>query len=491
MRMNPANGDRYVIFGKYDSTTGYLKIIPNNSFLSNSGLPNTFNTNNNSGNIESVNNRYLNTTLAIDGNGNVYAASSNQTAAATSGLNFFSRPATPTTSTYLSAHATTNTSKRRIQQINGDADRFKIPRLTTQITNTSGSSSNTNPARVFMSHFVNTGNNTPLLFYYGNVGAAGTNMGGSFGTADNASAGIYGGATIVADSTQAKAKGGTYSAAGALSNGLPVIAWYDETNECLWISHGDRIPADAGTANYYNTNNVSFPFPNATATNAANTTMWQNNAVKIHNLAGTHVDMVIDELNNIHLAYYDTVNGGLHYALIPPKSASVTKLNGGSTTTVTSTLPDIANIKKAKVDTFLAAGTKIMLNVRNENGRIVPYISYFHASFAATKNSIRVAWRKDFTSADFNGTDSNDMFTGKWEVMTVPVETVPVSDEFICNGVPGTATAWASNLPSALTGTSSTLKYTGINNSILVGYLTSKWYEGAALKYDIRTSPGQ
>jgi hypothetical protein len=208
--------------------------------------------------------------------------------------------------------------------------------------------------------------------------------------------------------------------------------------------------------------------------------------------------MAVDGHNNIHLAYYDSNNGGLYYALIP--SDNGTTVLGG----VVKPNPGVsnANIKKVKVDTFLAVGTKLMLNVRNEgttaNPVYVPYISYFHGAFTETPNSIRVAWLKNSpikgaaTSVTIlPGSDDNDFLTGNWELMTVPAETIPVSGEFICNGVPGIAgTAVAPNItmadPSSAAG-AGTLNSRGtyMNKSILLGYKTNTYYEGAVLKADL------
>jgi len=118
-----------------------------------------------------------------------------------------------------------------------------------------------------------------------------------------------------------------------------------------------------------------------------------------------------------------------------------------------------------------------------------------------------------------------DRFTGKWEVMTVPVsvsETNPAhtvsprTSEFICNGVPTSTGGWRN--PVALTGAGTgnvnalpahpigdpdktaggvsgapnTLRGYGINGdrmnrTVLVGYMTDRWYEGAILKKDLYT----
>jgi len=48
-----------------------------------------------------------------------------------------------------------------------------------------------------------------------------------------------------------------------------------------------------------------------------------------------------------------------------------------------------------------------------------------HGSFPDTKHSVRVAWRRDFTSAPKPGSDENDRLTGNWEIMTVPTNYIP------------------------------------------------------------------
>jgi large repetitive protein len=142
------------------------------------------------------------------------------------------------------------------------------------------------------------------------------------------------------------------------------------------------------------------------------------------------------------------------------------------------------------VDTYLSAGTKIMINVREETNqttsakRYVPYITYAHASFPGTKHSVRVAWLADGSTNYDHGTEDDNMFTGKWEVMTVPVNKIPNIDEFICNGVPSSSSSW-STAGTTLTAGSN------LNKSILVGYMTDSVYEGAILKADISKLPDE
>ena len=81
--------------------------------------------------------------------------------------------------------------------------------------------------------------------------------------------------------------------------------------------------------------------------------------------------MAVDAGDNLHLAYYDVLNGGLWYSYIP----------SGYYTDATNN-----PIETVRVDTYLSAGTKIMINTRMETRNVegvdrtayVPYITYFH-----------------------------------------------------------------------------------------------------------------
>ena len=327
-------------------------------------------------------------------------------------------------------------------------------------------------------------NSNRVLFRYGLVGALGQNNNGNFGgnlpannyapataTSNN---GQYGtgsnGPQIVAYGTSDTGttseytyRGSIYSAVGALSNGRPLVAWYDNASQQLIFSYGNGAPTTnnlGGTINNGN-GNLTTSWVNTT------TAQWQTNARPIPGTSakGNHVDMAVDGDDNVHLAYYDVINGGLYYTYIP--SASVIPTTTGDTT----------GIITVSVDTYLAAGTKLMLNVRQETHgtetRYVPYISYFHNSFGETRNSIRVAWRSDFSDLLDGTNEEDDSFTGAWEVMTVPAANTPLIGEFVCNGVPTSGTLDTG-------GTSIT--HTNATRSILVGYMTDTRYEGAILK---------
>jgi len=373
---------------------------------------------------------------------------------------------------------------------NVNENRVKTPRIYAYNTNGTNEGTNNNVTRIFMSYYDNNSSDNPVVFRYGTVGATGTNNSDNFGGnlgynydaaryQNNAGTSEHGSfpqtnmanfRQIVADNNTGY-KGSDYTAVGGLSDGRPVIAWYDSYNQRLLFSYGNGTP----TSNTHSTANN-----NAIVTTT--TQQWQQNARVVDTFRGTHVDMAVDAGNNVHLAYYDVGNGGLYYAYIPSNEVVST-----------------AAIKTARVDTYLAVGTKLMINVRREtsggNTYDVPYITYYHGSFSETKNAIRVAWRKDFTN-DPNtggirpGTNSDDTFTGAWEVMTIPVRDVPLTTEFICNGVPNPSSAQGSWNDPNLTGGYSVPALTrgsvDLRNSIVVGYMTYNYYEGAMLKGNTR-----
>ena len=110
------------------------------------------------------------------------------------------------------------------------------------------------------------------------------------------------------------------------------------------------------------------------------------------------------------------------------------------------------------VDSYLSVGTNISVNVRKESGKNVPYIYYYNASSNQTPNSIKVAWRNDMTTLRDGAI--NDKFTGAWESMTIPTTNIPV-DATVCGGVP-TGGTYA--------------------NTVVLGYMTDTRYEKAVIK---------
>jgi len=455
MRIAP-NGTRLISYGYYNGTeTGRLRVQKDNTDVT-LGASRT--------------NRMINTTVAVGGTNTFYAAGSDLSSNTNQGFQF--TRSNNTGGGYSASNAANQqyllsnySGIKLIDMATSGNDRFKIPRIVVQPTNMT-SRTNTNADRILMGFFDD--NKKEVRIIYSNIGentvgnmAAGSADNNGSNAADTTSSELVANASSTFN-------GGMYTAVGLLSNGLPVIAWYDATAQNLIFSYGGNTTDPNNPLTAALTNDTNAGSRVATSTNTT-TGRWQTNAVIIDSGKGTHVDMAIDGNSNIHLAYYSN-SGGLYYAYIP-----VTGTGTSLRPNITKNGNMATNITPVRVDTYLSAGTKVMINIRNN----IPYISYAHASFPGTKQSVRVAW-KVASSNTAHSTNTDNTFTGNWEVMTVPVSGIPNTNEFVCNGVPTSAT-W--------TNPSSSLTYDHLDKTIIVGYLTDLNYEGAILKDDITSVP--
>jgi hypothetical protein len=394
---------------------------------------------------------FLNTTLAVSyGNNEVnwadgreWAVMASNLTSGQSNLQFVFNRIRANNSNAAGTGANANI---RMRNLGIDPFRIQIPRVAMMRTGTTTATAGiaTFPNRMVVSYFdathtvttpTATNGSRPLILHAFSHNGNATWTGAPTDNAADPPA-----ASAVAFSDIGTARSGMYHAVGFLTTGRPVIAWYDSysTPTRLWFSYGDENGATTTTANY------------------------QSRAIQIDLNVGTHVDLAVDSDNNVHLAYVHALNGGLYYAMIP--------FNGATPGTIV----------RNRVDTFLFTGQKLMINVRAGK----PYISYFHNAFNETRNSIKVAWLKGTTPVNQTSTvvgtggTVGNFFTGHWEVMTVPAENIPLSSEFVCNGVPTSGTFVRPN--------GSTLRdYTAIGTSIFVSYMTNRWYEGAVLKANI------
>lgn len=194
---------------------------------------------------------------------------------------------------------------------------------------------------------------------------------------------------------------GEYSAVGVVPStvktengtaGTAVVAWYDDSTQSLLFSYNEN--------------------PSSTD-NAAN---WGSNTRVIDsNFAGWYVDMAVDPDGGIHIAYYGAANGDLKYAYLPSYKSEA---------------------QVCVVDSYLSVGTNISVDYKQgtvtksdgtEETRYVPYISYYMSAFTKTKNSARVAWLSRLGEGDVVADGAaSDVYTGSWEVMTLPEEQIPL-----------------------------------------------------------------
>ena len=160
---------------------------------------------------------------------------------------------------------------------------------------------------------------------------------------------------------------------------------------------------------------------------------WQSNAFAVEDTTGVglYVKMAVDPVGGIHLAYYNNNGGDLKYAYI--SSSDLTSKQ------VTST---------QIVDSYLSVGARPTIDVTRVADstvtggyRYVPYIGYQMNSNLNTTASARLAYPVRFNTNGIplgSGSDDKDMFTGNWEIKTVPTQNTPI-DGKISAGV------WTSN----------------------------------------------
>jgi hypothetical protein len=183
-------------------------------------------------------------------------------------------------------------------------------------------------------------------------------------------------------------KAGEYSAVGVTSTGVAVVAWYDNSSQSLLFSYN--------TAPTLNT-------PAAQQQWGVNTRLIDND------FAGWYVDMAVDAVNGIHLAYYGAAGGDLKYAYLENYTAA----------------PQVAT-----VDSYLSVGVNVSIDVLQKTIESttyqVPHISYFMSAFNKTSFAVKTAWLSTLGQSVVPQGAVNDMYTGDWEIMTLPLASIPL-----------------------------------------------------------------
>lgn len=199
---------------------------------------------------------------------------------------------------------------------------------------------------------------------------------------------------IIAGSTRTPVKdanasrAGEYSAVGATNETTPaaIVVWYSAADQGLFYTY------------------------NKTPSNSAK---WSDAVPIDDGFVGWYVDLVVDDSNGVHIAYYDAGNGDLKYAYVQDYTNPAAK-------------------KVMTVDSYLSSGTNISISVKKVGSDYVPYISSFMSSFNKTSYTVRTAWitdgslLKSKTADELKGVDGSDDFTGVWEVMTVPLASTSI-----------------------------------------------------------------
>ena len=422
-----------------DITSPMLKIAPDSKWYMSygEGIPDmVVNKNGSKKKVDQSYNKFHNTAVAYDAAGNIYAVATNTDRIGdnSSKFSFYSR--TSGTGIYFDSASNQHTGfratsyqfswtgKARLEKV-FNQNIYNINRVPRPKLAVTGNAAST---KVYISYFDANHSKNPVKLRYGTVNSANDFTGGvidggtdvSTAAMDSLPNGSAPGYHTIADDDTLPYKGGSYVAHGVTSTGVAAVAWYDASEKRLVYSYNTapQTPVHGGA--------------------------WQTNARVIdEDFAGWYVDLTVDKNDGIHIAYYSSSSGDLKYAYLQSYNANHTVVT---------------------VDSYLSVGTQITINTREESGHIVPYISYFQSAFTQTPSSVRVAWLPSgvgTAGADVKDGAIDDLFTGAWEVMTIPMKGIIPKDETICNGVP-TSGRWGS--------------------SVVLGFMSDSGYKKAVLR---------
>lgn len=432
LKLSVWNVDEFYSGIQKDITSPMLKIAPDSTWYMSygKGVPEmVVNKNGTETVIDYSYNKFHNTAVAFDSTGNIYAVGTNtdRIDEDSAKFSFYSRAVEK--SSGETSYQSEWTGKSRLETVSNGAiyNINRVPRPKLVLTGSD------DPTKVYISYFDANHPKKPVKFRYGTVKNDNTFTDGIADGATNPSS-DYGSAPdyhIIADDDTPKYKGGPYVAHGVTSTGVAVVAWYDSSKKRLVYSY------------------------NTAPQTAVQGGVWQTNAQVIDSdFAGWYVDLAVDEKDGIHIAYYSSSKGDLKYAYLPKYDKSATVVT---------------------VDSYLSVGTQISISTRNEgtapNPKIVPYISYFQSAFTQTSSSVRTAWLPKGVTTTVHGTEiavtgvedgaKDELFTGNWEVMTIPMSGIVPKDETICNGVP-TSGGWG--------------------NTVVLGFMSDDGYKKAVLR---------
>jgi hypothetical protein len=263
-------------------------------------------------------------------------------------------------------------------------DRYQYPKLIAR-----GNSTTTAGASVYLLYYDDNGRN--LIFR--NLKIAKSNIGKQLHSGSTSSTNDAYAQYTNFDEATSDSGGGRITAASAASRYFDmavtsddkvVIVYYDEEAGRLKLRYSK------------------------TAVTGANPTAdpgWTNSPVDLPADTGAYVSMAIDGAKGLHIAAFDAGGLDLKYIYVPNHEAN-------------------SNVKVVTVDQFGSVGnwTQIKLNGGT------PYIAYYNATEAGSRDSIKLAWAKNtvVSAGDVHpGVDENGYTTGKWEYMTVPALTPP------------------------------------------------------------------
>ncbi|MBQ8013856.1 MAG: hypothetical protein IJ257_05625 [Treponema sp.] len=170
------------------------------------------------------------------------------------------------------------------------------------------------------------------------------------------------------------------------------VGLYTATAGVPVTTNNGNVTAARGILVYYAGTNMYYTY----ATNDANTN-WSTPIVLDSNCEASYISIVVDDDKHVHIAYQDNIAGDVKYVYIPTYSTPETR-------------------KTVTVDSYLTVGDKLTLDVVGST----PYIGY-----KGLGNTAKVAWYVENNGVPdiatlTDGIDSDEKFTGSWNVEIIP-----------------------------------------------------------------------
>ena len=221
-----------------------------------------------------------------------------------------------------------------------------------------------------------------------------------------------------------------YVSVASLNDGTAVVVWFDGNGKLLMS---------------YNS------FANVLTSDMPG---WTTRVLSTN--GGAHVSVAVDANNGLHFAYSSNMGSDLYY---------------GYLSSVTGAMNEIL------VDAYDNVGTFCTIDVGRESltGNWIPYISYKRdGSSTSTKVAYPVKFNPNGIPMD--GAYNNGLFTGNWNVSTIPCQVDPSTDEVISVGL---KKSWTTGVISPFTtgtddfGYNPGGSYTICNSSVVYGNGTS------------------
>ena len=389
-------------------------------------------------------------TFAFDANGDTYGAAQCPDTSGTAGMSanfqFFSRQVSDESDDYhgLNFNYYNVTNARRIENtsyyVGGvaytDENRVQNPEMATYV-----SGSTTYVYLAYYDHGLNQ-----IKFRLGSVGASANTIGlglvdlddstsycnaGKTGTITDSNGGKGSDANKIAasnsnlrDSTDASYTGHNYvskiATSGAspyvsvvaLNDGTAVVVWYDKSSASLKMK--------------------SASFASVTSASVS----WSSEKV-ISSMGGKYVSLAADEAGGLHFAYLSNSGANLYYTYMSGVNASP---------------------HTVLVDSYQDVGDRCMITVgrESESSPWVPYISYKSNYASHTKIAYPVEFENALPKA---GVNSDETFTGYWNVSLVPSSTQSIEDTISV----GVNKSWSNGVMQAFpAGSDSTVSDTGV-----------------------------